>query len=112
MNPRIQILVTGGLAVMIALGVGPFVFAQHEAKLDAQKIANASGAEAKTKDGVIRIEWPRKEVTVKVDGMPLKPFAGLGSWAAFTPAPHGAMMMGDTVDFQDEVTPAMYAAFE
>jgi hypothetical protein len=112
MKPRIQVLVTGGLALMIALGVGPFVFAQHEAKLDAQKIANASGAEAKTKDGVIRIEWPRKEVPVQVDGMPLKPFAGLGSWAAFTPAPHGAMMMGDTVVFQDEVTPAMDAAFE
>jgi hypothetical protein len=43
--------------------------------------------------------------------MPLKPFAGLGSWAAFTPTPHGAMVMGDTVVFQDEVTPAMDAAF-
>ena len=43
--------------------------------------------------------------------MPLKPFAGLGSWAAFTTAPHGAMVMGDTVVFQDEVTPAMDAAF-
>ena len=43
--------------------------------------------------------------------MPLKPFAGLGSWAAFTPAPHGAMVMGDTVVFQDEVDPAMDAAF-
>ena len=40
----------------------------------------------------------------------LKPFAGLGSWAAFTPAPHGAMMMGDTVVFEDEVTPAIDAA--
>src|SRR5439155_7770781 len=37
--------------------------------------------------------------------------AGLGSWAAFAPAPHGAMVMGDTVVFQDEVTPAMDAAF-
>jgi hypothetical protein len=43
--------------------------------------------------------------------MPLKPFAGLGSWAAFTKAPHGAMVMGDTVVFQDEVTPAIDAAF-
>src|SRR5205823_9910606 len=67
---------------------------------------------ATRKDGVVRIEWPRKDVSVRVDGMPLKPFAGLGSWAAFTPAPHGAMMMGDTVVFQDEVTPAMDAAFE
>src|SRR5204863_6155738 len=41
----------------------------------------------------------------------LQPFAGLGSWAAFTKAPRGAMVMGDTVVFQDEVTPAMDAAF-
>src|SRR5207253_11454312 len=74
-------------------------------------IANASGTEATPKNGVVRIEWPRKDVAFQVDGMPLKPFAGLGSWAAFTPAPHGAMMMGDTVVFQDEVTPAMDAAF-
>src|SRR5438105_8931280 len=43
--------------------------------------------------------------------MPLKPFAGLGSWAAFAAAPHGAMVMGDTVVFQDEVSPAMDVAF-
>src|SRR5262249_35055045 len=55
--------------------------------------------------------WARADVPVKVDGMPLKPFAGLGSWAAFTAAPHGAMVMGDTVVFQDEATPAMDAAF-
>ncbi|OAI46964.1 hypothetical protein AYO44_01740 [Planctomycetaceae bacterium SCGC AG-212-F19] len=73
----------------------------------------AAGTKATTtKDGVVRIGWPRSDVAVKVDGMPLKPFAGLGSWAAFTPAgPHGAMVMGDTVVFQDEVTPAMDAAF-
>src|SRR5439155_3583680 len=64
-----------------------------------------------TKDGVVRIASPRADVKVRVDGMPLKPFAGLGSWAAFTPAKHGAMVMGDTVVFQDEVTPAIDAAF-
>jgi hypothetical protein len=112
MKYQIKSLLSSGLAVALALGTGTFVFAQHEAQLDPKKIADASGSEAKTKDGVVRIEWPRKEVPVKVDGMPLKPFAGLGSWAAFSPAPHGAMMMGDTVVFQDEVTPAMDAAFE
>src|SRR5204862_3951243 len=55
--------------------------------------------------------WARSDVEVSVDGMPLKPFAGLGSWAAFTKVPHGAMVMGDTVAFEDEVTPAMDAAF-
>jgi len=80
--------------------------------LDADRIAAASGAKATTTpDGVVRIAWARSDVPVKVDRMPLKPFAGLGSWAAFSKAPHGAMVMGDTVVFQDEVTPAMDAAF-
>jgi hypothetical protein len=85
---------------------------EPEAKLDAQKIGVAAGAKATTTpDGVVRIAWARTDVEVTVDGMSLKPFAGLGSWAAFTSAPHGAMVMGDTVVFQDEVTPAMDAAF-
>ena len=86
--------------------------AGEKAKLDEAKIGDASGAKATTtKDGVVRIGWPRTDVKVKVDGMDLHPFAGLGSWAAFTPAKHGAMVMGDTVVFQDEVSPAMDAAF-
>src|SRR5437763_8586085 len=83
-----------------------------KAGLDADKIGKAAGAKATTTpDGVVRIGWPRTDVKVAVDGLPLKPVAGLGSWAAFTPAEHGAMVMGDTVVFQDEVTPAMDAAF-
>jgi hypothetical protein len=80
--------------------------------LDANKIGVAAQAKATvTPDGVVRLGWPRADVAVTVDSLPLKPFAGLGSWAAFTAAPHGAMVMGDTVVFQDEVTPAMDAAF-
>jgi hypothetical protein len=87
-------------------------YGQPPAMLDAEKIGPAAGVTATTApDGVVRIAWPRTDVTVTVDGMPLKPFAGLGSWAAFTPAPHGAMVMGDTVVFQDEVDAAMDAAF-
>src|SRR5207248_9649309 len=55
-------------------------------RLDADRIGAAAGTKATTtKDGVVRIGWPRTDVKVTVDGMPLKPFAGLGSWAAFTP---------------------------
>src|SRR3954452_8433003 len=91
---------------------GPLAEAQNRTHLDPEAIAAASGAKATTTpDGVVRIAWARSDVPVTVDKMPLKPFAGLGSWAAFTKAPHGAMVMGDTVVFQDEVTPAMDAAF-
>jgi hypothetical protein len=80
--------------------------------LDVDKIGKAADSKAtKTPDGVVRLAWARSDVEVTVDGMPLKPFAGLGSWAAFAATSHGAMVMGDTVVFQDEVTPAMDAAF-
>src|SRR5438045_2913181 len=93
---------------------------------DADAVFNCDGADAigeatgvkptTTNDGVVRIAWARTDVPVKVDGMSLKPFAGLGSWATFMPSHGGtitaeAMVMGDTVVFEDEVTPAMDAAF-
>ena len=113
------LFVLGGVALQRPLGWHGAAWADdHKAEdpkpapLDADKIGTAAGAKATTTpDGVVRIGWPRTDVAVKVDGMPLKPFAGLGSWAAFTPSKHGAMVMGDTVVFQDEVTPAMDAAF-
>ena len=81
-------------------------------QLDPKQVED--GAEAKatvTADGVVRIAWARADVAVKVDGMSLRPFAGLGSWAAFKAREHGAMVMGDTVVFEDEVDAAMDAAF-
>jgi hypothetical protein len=112
MKIRIKQLAYGAALLLSLTGVGWLALAQPQARLDAEKIGTAAGTKATTtKDGIVRIGWPRSDVAVKVDGMPLKPFAGLGSWAAFTPATHGAMVMGDTVVFQDEVTPAMDAAF-
>ena len=101
-----------GLLTFATVGIGLVAFARQDDNLDPERITSASGTKATvTDDGVVRIAWPRKDVPVRVDGVALKPFAGLGSWAAFTKATHGAMVMGDTVVFQDEVTPAMDAAF-
>jgi hypothetical protein len=112
MNAGWKMLVYGSSLVLAIGGVGLSGFAQAERKLDADRIATAAASKTTTtKDGVVRIAWARTDVGVTVDGMPLKPFAGLGSWAAFRPAPHGAMVMGDTVVFEDEVAPALDAAF-
>jgi hypothetical protein len=51
-------------------------------------------------------------VTIVVDGWTMPPFMGLGTWAAFQGSNDKAMMMGDTVLFEDEVNPAMSAAFD
>jgi hypothetical protein len=42
----------------------------------------------------------------------MPPFMGLGTWAAFTATKDGAMVMGDTVLFEDEVNGAMSTALD
>ncbi|HUP24425.1 MAG TPA: DUF1259 domain-containing protein [Thermoanaerobaculia bacterium] len=83
--------------------------------LDAVKIGEAAGVAATVAaDGVVRVAWARDDVRVTVDGFVLHPFAGLGSWATLRslPEPPGhAMLMGDTVVFEDEVDAAIDAAF-
>ena len=82
------------------------------AELTAEKVGEVMGVKATTTpDGVIRVAWPRKDVPVQVDGLPMRPFMGLGTWAAFQKSHDGAMVMGDTVLFEDEVNPAIDAAF-
>lgn len=80
--------------------------------LDAQELERLMGVPVQQKpDGVLRVTHARTDVVVKVDGRPMPPAAGLTSWAAFQPVAEGAMVMGDTVVFQDEVDGVIDAAF-
>lgn len=82
--------------------------------LDAAKIDQITGLKGKLNEneGAYKISWPRDDVKVTVDGWTMPPFMGLGTWAAFTETKTGAMVMGDTVLFEDEVIPAMSAALD
>lgn len=114
MKRKISFIVAGVCLLIAATASRWYAFGQRgePVHLDAEKIATAAGSKTSTtKDGVVRLAWARTDVKVTIDGLPYQPVAGLGSWAAFTPTAHGAMVMGDTVVFQDEVTPAMDAAF-
>ncbi len=84
------------------------------AVLDTAKIDNLTGLKGKLneKGGVYKVTFPRDDVKVVVDGWTMPPFMGLGTWAAFTETKSGAIMMGDTVLFEDEVNAAMSAALD
>lgn len=101
------------LLYMVAILAPIPVAASGQSGLDVRAIGDAAGAEATTTaDGVVRLAWSRDEVPVAIDGLAFPPAAGLGSWAAFKALPDGStMVMGDTVVFEDEITPAMDAAF-
>ena len=108
---RITAIRIAGCLVASAL-ISAQSIAGPPASLDTKAIGEASGATATaTPDGVVKIGWSRTDVSVTVDGVKLPPAAGLGSWAAFAPMATGAMVMGDTVVFEDEVDAAMDAAF-
>jgi Domain of Unknown Function (DUF1259) len=79
---------------------------------NAAELERVSGTKPTTHaDGVLRIAWPRSDVPVTVSGAAYPPPGGLTSWAGFQGTPHGVMMMGDTVVFEDEIQVAMDAAF-
>ena len=84
------------------------------AGLDNARIDQLTGLKGKfnDKEGVYKVTFPRNDVKVVVDGWTMPPFMGLGTWAAFTPTKDGAMVMGDTVLFEDEVNAAMSVALD
>src|SRR5438034_11834890 len=95
----------------ILLGIISNAFA---ANLNTARIDELTGLKGKVneKEGGYKVPFPRNDVKVVVDGWTMPPFMGLGTWAAFTPAKDGAMVMGDTVLFEDEVNAAMSAALD
>ena len=84
------------------------------ADLDTARIDELTGLKGKMneKEGVYKVTLPRNDVKIVVDGWTMPPFMGLGTWAAFTATQNGAMVMGDTVLFEDEVNAAMSAALD
>ena len=100
------------LRTTILLGIISSAFA---ADLNTARIDELTGLKGKMneKEGVYKITFPRSDVKVIVDGWTMPPFMGLGTWAAFTKGAHTeAMVMGDTVLFEDEVKAAMSAALD
>lgn len=111
----VRLVVSAALAVAGTWAAGPAAV-RGEGSLDkaaTDQIEAAVGAKGAMNDDeqVYKVTFPRTDVTVMVDGVNLPPFAGLTSWAAFKSGANGAMVMGDVVLFQDEIAPAMDAAF-
>jgi hypothetical protein len=84
------------------------------ADIDTARIDQITGLKGKMneKERAYKVTFPRSDVKVVVDGWTMPPFMGLGTWAAFTATKDGAMVMGDTVLFEDEVNVAMSAALD
>jgi protein-tyrosine-phosphatase len=98
------------LTVLLAM---PLAAAIPEAQRNTiDQVTGVKGAYTAEED-VYRVNFPRADVKVSVEGRSMHPFLGLTSWAAFTPqSPSELMVMGDLVLFEDEVNPVMSAALD
>jgi hypothetical protein len=78
------------------------------AELDWSKVDQAMGRKgAEQAGGVHRYSFPRSDLHVTVDGVTIKPALALGGWVAFVPSGSGAMLMGDLVLMDTEISPVM-----
>lgn len=62
--------------------------------------------------GVHKYGLPRSDLHVSVDRVAIKPSLALGSWLAFEPSGNGAMVMGDLVLTDTEISPVMKRLIE
>lgn len=60
-------------------------------------------------DGVRRYSIPRSDLSVRLDGVQIKPALALGGWLGFQPMGNDSVVMGDLVLTPEEVNPVMSA---
>jgi protein-tyrosine-phosphatase len=80
---------------------------------DRKQIDTVTGAQGSyvAAEDTYRVTFPRTDIKPRIEGRTMHPFMGFTSWAAFTPAAKGNLMvMGDLVLLEDEVNPVLSTA--
>jgi len=77
------------------------------AEIDWKKVDAALGRTAAVSGEVHRYGIPRSDLHVTLDGVAIKPALALGGWVAFAPMHGEAMLMGDLVLLETEISPVM-----
>ena len=86
------------------------VFAQAAPPADYQSVLTTLGKQGDFKDNVLRVNIPRNDLHVVIDGVATPTPFGFGGWLALTKGTGGMdVMMGDLVLTEDEVNPVMSA---
>lgn len=82
--------------------------AQAQTATDWKAVDQALGKAGSMQPGdVYKVSLPRSDLKVTVGGVELKPALALGSWVAFKKTGDMAIVMGDLVLTEDEVTPVL-----
>ena len=94
------------LTLLTLLGAALPTLAQA-AEIDWKQVDSALGKTGAVSGDVHRYGLPRTDLHVTLDGVTIKPALALGGWVAFAPMHDQAMVMGDLVLLETEITPVM-----
>jgi hypothetical protein len=100
------------LASIISAATLAMMSAANAQNVDWTKVDQELGRSATTSGDVHRYAFPRSDLKVTVDGVPIRPALALGGWVAFKPAHGGAIVMGDLVLLEAEINPVMTKLLE
>ena len=97
-------------AFSFAVAVGA---SAQEMPADYAAVLKTVGKQGDFKDGVLKVNIPRSDLKVSVDGIATPTPFGFGGWIAFTKGNGGMdVMMGDLVLTEQEVNPVMSAVLQ
>ena len=107
----LTLIVTVVLASVAAFAQQPTANAQMPAEFAA--VLQTLGKPGDFKDNVLKVNIPRSDLKVSVDGVATPTPFGFGGWVAFTKGSGGMdVMMGDLVLTESEVNPVMSALLD
>src|SRR5437660_834833 len=97
----------------LLLFIPTIAFAQTPVPADYQSVLTSLGKQGDFKDNVLKVNIPRNDLHVVIDGVATPTPFGFGGWIALTKGTGGMdVMMGDLVLTQDEVNPVMSALLD
>jgi hypothetical protein len=109
----VQRLFLAAASFAMVARLGASAWAQSDG-LDTARIEQLTGLKGtlNEKEGVFKVNFPRKDIQATVAGARMVPDLGLSAWAAFTKAGDHVMVMGDIVLLESEVNGVMSAALD